>query len=130
MTYCLFLLFFSSSCKKDAFSGIRGRWMNVAVYTELQNGEFGWYPVERFHEVYHFDSDSRFGAYTDVPGGSGTYKYDRWKGKLELNYEANQYGGTTHTIVLKVEKLAGNNMILAYSSSSGFVYKTEYTRID
>jgi hypothetical protein len=128
---CLFLLIiFPSSCKKDSFPGIVGQWISVAVYREWQTGNFEWIPTDdRSRFFYSFYPDGRFGSWCDVPSGGGTYSYNRSTGDLQLNFEADIYGGTAETITLKVEKTDQGRLIIAHFSNTGTLYaKTEYTK--
>ena len=128
---CLFFLFiFSPSCKKDSFPGIIGHWISVADYREQQNGNFEWIPADgRSYFHYSFYPDGRFSSWSDVPSGYGTYSYNRSSGDLQLNFEANSYGGAVGTITLKVEKTNQDRLIFAHFSNTGILYtKTEFAK--
>ncbi len=94
------------------------------------NGTYNWEPVNGHPQFYNFSTEGRFGSATDVPGGSGSYNYDEAIQKLTLQYEADPYGNMPGTRSLKVEMLDRDKLILSYSSSGNFIYKTEYSRIN
>ena len=94
------------------------------------NGTYNWVPVNGHPQFYNFSTEGRFGSATDVPDGSGSYNYDEALQKLTLQYEADPYGNMPGTKSLKVEILDRDKLILSYSSSGNFIYKTEYSRIN
>src|SRR6266542_4941013 len=110
--FCLFLLILSSfSCKKESFPSIVGQWSSIAVYAP-DNGVYSWSTMDGFRQFHQFYSDGKFASWTDVPGGSGTYSYN--KNDLILNYEPNRYVNITSTQILKVEELTKSNLIVSY----------------
>ena len=123
----LILLLFSS-CKKESSISIVGQWRSVSVYMMQDNGTYNWEPVSGHPQFYNFSTEGRFGSATDVPDGSGSYNYDEEIQKLTLQYDA-PYGNMPGTRSLKVEILDRDKLILSYSSSGNFTYKTEYSRI-
>ena len=105
--------------------------MSVAVYTNLDNGTYGWTPTGRFPHFYTFLPDARFSSASDMPGGSGTYIYNGHSGDLTLNYEADRYGNMATTVTYKVEQLTDTKLIIShYSAISNFTYKTEYSKVN
>src|SRR6476660_6940000 len=124
------LLLFFTSCKKESSTSIVGQWRSVSIYTIQDNGTYTWTSVNSHPQFYNFSTEGRFGSATDVPGGSGIYNYDEALQKLTLQYEADPYGNMPGTKSLKVETLDGDKLILSYSSSGNFIYKTEYSRIN
>ena len=124
------LLLFFTSCKKESSTSIVGQWRSVSIYTLQDNGIYNWVPVNGHPQFYNFSTEGRFGSATDVPGGNGSYNYDEALQKLTLHYEADRYGSVPGTTSLTVEMLDRDKLILSYSSSGDFIYKTEYTRIN
>lgn len=122
------------SCKKESFRDFEGKWMSVADYRQQPNGSFEWFNYGTnpgWHFYFTFYPEGKFAAFTDVPGGSGSYSYAERSGSLLLNYEANAYGGTAQTAIYKVERLETDRIVLASYSNSGILYsKTEYARIE
>jgi len=109
---------------------IVGQWRSVSVYTVQDNGTYNWVQVDNHPQFYNFSTEGRFGSATDVPGRSGSYNYDETLQELTLHYEADRYGNIPGAASLKVERLDRDKLILTYSSSGNFIYKTEYSRIN
>jgi hypothetical protein len=126
---CLSLLLLFISCKKESKASIVGQWRSVSIYAE-DNGSYKWMPVNSHPQFYNFSTEGRFGSATDVPGGGGSYSYDQALQELTLHYEADRYGNMQGITSLKVEVLDLDKLILSYSSSDNFIYKTEYSRIN
>ena len=126
---CLSPLLLFISCKKESTASIVGQWRSVSFYAD-DNGSYNWMPVNNHPQFYNFSTEGRFGSATDVPGGSGSYNYDEALQELTLHYEADRYGNIPGTTNLKVELLNRDKLILSYSSSGNFIYKTEYSRIN
>ena len=124
------LLLFFTSCKKESSTSIVGQWRSVSIYTIQDNGTYNWMSVNGHPQFYNFSTEGRFGSATDVPGGSGIYNYDEALQKLTLQYEADPNGNMPGTKSLKVETLDRDKLILSYSLSGNFIYKTEYSRIN
>ena len=124
------LLLFFTSCKKESSTSIVGQWRSVSIYTIQDNGTYNWMSVNGHPQFYNFSTEGRFGSATDVPGGSGRYNYDETLQELTLQYEADPNGNMPGTKSLKVETLDRDKLILSYSSSGNFIYKTEYSRIN
>ena len=91
---------------------------------------YTWVSVDGRPQFYNFSTEGRFGSATDVPGGSGSYNYNETLQTLTLRFEADAYGNLPGTRDLKVEALDRDKLILAYSSTSNVIYKTEYSRIN
>ncbi len=123
---------FFTSCKKQSSVSIVGQWMSVSVYTIQDNGMYQWTPVNGLgREFYNFSADGRFGARTDVPGGSGSYNYDEELKELILSYEANRYVNTPAIYNYTVEIITNNKLLLSYFSPlNNFIRKTEYSRVN
>lgn len=126
---CLLLVsLFSISCKKESFPELPGQWVSDAIYGELDNGSYGWKPAGGYNHFYSFGTNGRFGTFTDVPGGGGTYRYNSQTGELLLNYEADRYGHTARIETVMVERLNNGSIIISYSV--GIPYKIKYSRYD
>jgi hypothetical protein len=131
LIFCLSpLILFFISCKKESTVTIVGQWRSVSVYTVQDNGTYNWVQVDNHPQFYNFSTEGTFGSATDVPGRSGSYNYDETLQELTLHYEADRYGNIPGAASLKVERLDRDKLILTYSSSGNFIYKTEYSRIN
>jgi len=124
------LLVLITSCKKESSVSIIGQWRSVSVYAVQDNGVYNWIAVDGHPQFYNFSTEGRFGSATDIPGRSGSYNYDEALQTLTLKFEADPYGNTPGTASLKVDELDRDKLILSYSSSSGLIHKTEYSRIN
>ena len=101
--------------------------MCISIYTEND----GWVSNLRFPEVVTFEADAQFYSFTDVPVGTGTYRYNRSSNELQLQYEADTYGNPSRSALQKVEKLTNDKLVIAREPSvNGMIYKTEYSRIN
>lgn len=126
----IFIVIGIVSCKKESTPGIVGKWMNTAVYSDPSKGGYGWEMVTR-HEFVTFNPNEQFDIFTDMPGGSGRYTFNRASNDLLLNFEADIYGNTARSEARKVESITENKLITFFVSPlDGMIYKTEYTRID
>jgi hypothetical protein len=129
--YLSLLLFISISlfsCKKESFSELSGKWESVSVYTELNNGSYGWVNTEGHRHSYQFFPDGRFSAFSDVPGGTGTYNFNKTTGELHLNYEADQFGTLPRTETILIERLDKANITVSHMQDRPF--KIEYARVN
>ena len=124
MLSCIILF----SCKKESFRDFEGNWVSVAQYRQQPDGSFQWFPYgQGWRSFISFFPEHRFAVHSDVPEGGGSYSYDSRSKMLQLNYEANAWGGTANTTIRKVEKLEIGKLVLATYSNSGVLYsKTEY----
>lgn len=118
------------SCKKESTPGIVGQWRMTAVYTNSNNGSYEWVTALRFPEHITFNSDSRFSSFSDVPGGSGTYFFNRSTNDLQLNFEGGNNGSSVGSALLKVESLSADKLITVFISGNGTVRKEEFARIN
>lgn len=115
------------SCKKESFSELSGKWESISVYTELNNGSYGWVNTDGHRHSYQFSPDGRFSTFTDVPGGAGTYNYNSATGELRLSYVADQYGTVPRVETILIEKLDRINITVSHQQDRPF--KIEYTRV-
>jgi len=131
LIFCLSpLILFFISCKKESTVTIVGQWRSVSVYTVQDNGTYNWVQVDNHPQFYNFSTEGTFGSATEGPGRSGSYSDDETLQELTLHYEADRYGNIPGAASLKVERLDRDKLILTYSSSGNFIYKTEYSRIN
>jgi hypothetical protein len=128
LSFLLFAAFFLFSCKKESFSELSGKWESVSVYTELNNGSYGWVNTEGHRHSYEFFPDGRFSAFSDVPVGAGTYIYNKTTGELLLNYEADQYGTFPRTEKILIERMGKANLTVSHLQDRPF--KIEYERVN
>jgi hypothetical protein len=121
------------SCTKeslsDATDNIVGKWKNTAVYSDPAQGGHGWETVTRFHEYATFNPDAKFSFVIDAPA-TGTYNFNGSSNNLLLHFEADQFGNTSRTETRKVEVMTTDKLILSFTSPTGMIYKTEYSRIN
>ncbi len=101
--------------------------MSASVYTERD----GWVSNLRFPEVVTYEPGEQFYSFTDVPGGSGTYRYNRESNLIELQYVADSYGNIARSALQKVETLTRDKLIVVnFISGMKMVSKIEYSRIN
>ena len=109
-----------------------GEWMSVSVYQQgSSNFEWTSLPSTSHREFITFKPDARFFTYSDMPGRSGTYSYDVHAKRIDLKYEADNYGNTASDGQLLVEKVTEESLILAvYTSTGELAYKTEFQKMN
>lgn len=101
--------------------------MSASVFTERD----GWVSNLRFPEVVTFEPGEQFHSFTDVPGGSGTYIYNRESNILKLQYQADPYGNIARSALQKVETLTRDKLVVVnFISGTKVESKIEYTRIN
>jgi len=106
---------------------IIGQWESVAHYALDDSGNYGWYSQNGWSERISFLADGSFSIYTDVPSGSGTYSFEDNSNSVTLNYRADQYGNTAHTVTFAIEDMSNKELTLAVPDAP---QKTTYSKID